>query len=368
MSEPKCIAPLLENFVMGEAISEHNGVRCCPAMEKDTEGKYIVKILSIPPSQVQLDALLLTGACPDRDSARAYFKEQADSTVSEAQLLQRLAGLEGFVGFEGWQVEPMEDAVGYDVYMLSAYRPTLERYLARNPMTHLGAVNLGLDLCAALSVCRQSGYLYVALKPGNIYQTDKGDYRIGDLGFIPLDSLKYASLPDKYRSEYTAPEITDAFSSLNSTIDIYALGLILYQAYNNGKLPQREESGALAPPEYADYEMAEILLKACAADPADRWQTPAEMGQALVSYMQRNSVNDTPIVPPPIPEMPEEAEPEQEAPDTPNEDTEPVIDEEDTAAVEDLVEDEYSELPETDIKEADPELEPLSFSLTDPPQ
>ena len=312
MSEPKLISPLLEGLVMGDPISDHHGVRCCPAMEKASEKKYIVKIISIPASQVQLEALLLSGAYASKEDALAYFKELADQTVGEAQLLQKLSRLEGFTGYEGWQVEPMEDGVGYDVYLLGAYRPTLERRLSRTPMTHLGAVNLGLDLCAALSVCRRNGYLCVDLKPSNVYIAENGEYRIGDLGFVALDSLKYASLPERCRSAYTAPEITDAYSALNSTLDIYAAGMILYQAYNNGELPTPGETPA--PPAYADYEMAEIILKACAEKPEDRWEDPAQMYQALVSYMPRNGANDTPIVPPPaaaepeVPEVPEEPE------------------------------------------------------------
>ena len=46
------------------------------------------------------------------------------------------------------------------------------------------------------------------------------EYKIGDLGFVRLNSLKYESLPDKYRSCYTAPEVEDAFAPLNDTIDI----------------------------------------------------------------------------------------------------------------------------------------------------
>lgn len=308
MSEPKLIQPLLAEHIMGEPISDHHGVRCCPAMHQDSDSKYIVKIISIPASQIQLDALLLSGAYSRKEDALNYFRELADDTVREAELLQRLSRLEGFAGYEGWQVVPMEDGIGYDVYLLGPYRPTLERHFRRNPMTHLGAVNLGLDLCAALSVSRRNGYLYVDLKPGNIHITPNQEYRIGDLGFISLASLKYASLPDKYRSAYTAPEITDAYSSLNDTIDIYAAGLILYQAYNNGELPFDGCAPAepLPPPAYADYEMAEIILKACAPDPLERWQDPMQMGQALVSYMQRNSVNDTPIIP--IPEAPDEPE------------------------------------------------------------
>ena len=318
MSGPKLISPLLDQFVVGDAISNHDGVRCYPAMRTDSDDKYILKVISIPASQVQLDALLLTGAYRDQASALAYFRELAEGTVKEAEVLQQLSKLESFDSYESWQIAPMEGGVGYDVYLLGAYRRSLEKYIRRNPMTHLRAVNLGLDLCSALAVCRRAGCLYADLKPSNVFISGDQTYHIGDLGFIPLASLKYASLPEKYRSSYTAPEITDAFSALNQTIDIYALGLILYQVYNNGELPfdGAAPTEPLPAPMYADYEMAEIILKACAINPEDRWQDPSAMGQALVSYMQRNSVNDTPIIPPvsEVPEAPVQAVPAEEVP------------------------------------------------------
>ena len=189
----------------------------------------------------------------------------------------------------------------FDVYLLSPYKRTLERFLKSKPVTHLNAVNMGLDLCASMAMCRRAGYLYVDLKPSNIFVNDKNEFCIGDLGFVRLDALKYASLPERYRSAYTAPEIQDAMSSLNSTVDIYAIGMILYGIYNDGKLPKENELSELAPPIYADYEMSQIILKACDPNPEQRWQDPLQLGQELVAYMQRNSVNDTPIVPIPEP-------------------------------------------------------------------
>ena len=303
MPDPKLILPLLEGFLMGDTISEHHGVRCYPAMQEKTGDKYIVKTVSVPADSSKLEALLLAGAFPDRAAAVAYFNDLAKGVTTEAELLQQLSQLEGFSGYDGWQIQPSEDGESFDVYLLGKYRPTLERHLSRNPMTHLGAVNLGLDLCSALAVCRRSGYLYVDLKPGNVFVCADNEYRIGDLGFISLASLPYASLPEKYHSAYTAPEITDAYSALNDTLDIYAVGLILYQIYNNGQLPA-VVSGSDEPlpaPEYADCEIASIILKACHPDPKERWQDPAQMGQALVNYMQTNTVNDEPIVPPAVP-------------------------------------------------------------------
>ena len=308
MSEPKLISPLLDNFVMGDPISDRGGVRACPAMRQDNNDKYIVKIISTPANPSQLDALLLSGAYTDRADALAYYKEVCETVVNETQILSRLSELEGFFAYEGCQVVESDDETGFDVYLLSPYRRSLRRYLSKNSMTHLGALNLGLDLCTALSLCRRYGYLYVNLKPENIYMTPDQTFKIGDIGFLPMNSLKYASLPDRYRSAYTAPEISDAYAALNTTLDVYAVGLILYQAFNAGQLPHAVD-GTFPPPDYADYEMAEIILKACAPDPSDRWQDPAQMGQALVSYMQRNGAHDTPIVPPPVfqPEEPTEA-------------------------------------------------------------
>ena len=305
MSEPKLVSPLLDEFVMGEPISEHHGVRSYPAMQKDSDNKYIVKIISIPASQRSLDALLLAGAFPDAQAAQDYFHELAEGVVEDAKILQQLSKLEGFLSYHGWQVEPVE--TGYNVYLLNDYRRSLDRHFRRDAMTHLAAVNLGLDLCAALAVCRRCGYLYVNLQPSNIFIAEDQGYRIGDLGFVTLDSLQHASLSDRYRSSYTPPEIADAYCALNTTVDIYAVGLILYQAYNNGKLPFEgaAPSDPLPPPMYADYEMAEIILKACDPNPENRWEDPLQMGKALVSYMQRNNVNDVPIVPaPPVQEEP----------------------------------------------------------------
>ena len=312
MSVPKLISPLLDGFVMGDAISNHDGVRCCPAMRVSDSSKYIVKIISFPTSQTKLDALLLAGAFSDPASALNYFHELSQDILEEAVLLQRLSRLEGFAAYESWQFVPMEDETGYDVYLLAPYRKTLERVWRKEPLNHLQAVNLGLDLCSALAACRRSGWLYADLKPENICICTDNEYRIGDIGFINLASLNYASLPERYLSAYTAPEITDAYSALNDTMDTYAAGMILYQVFNGGVLPEAPTAGqSLRAPEYADMEMAQIILKACAPDPADRWQDPVQMGQALVSYMQRGNVNNTPIIP-----VPETAEPEAPADDT----------------------------------------------------
>ena len=318
MSQPKLISPLLDNFMIGEPICDHNGIRCCPAMNSETSEKYIVKIISLPPSQTQLDALLLTGVLKDEEDAKQYYTQRAQDWVSEIQTLQQLSKQEGFLACENYQIVPSEDGVGYEIYILTPYKRTLARQLGKKPFTQLDALNLGLDICSALAACRRNGFLFTNLKPSNIFLTENGEFKIGDLGFLNLNALHYSAVAEHCFSEYTAPEITDAYSSVNDTLDVYALGMVLYGIFNGGVLPE-DRTKPLPAPQYADEEMAQILLKACDPDPAARWSDPAQMGQMLVSYMQKNGAFDVPIVPPapePEPEVPEiqdEAEPSEES-------------------------------------------------------
>lgn len=330
MSEEKRVSPLLDGFTLGAPMSEHDGVRCCPAIKENTEKKYIVKTITIPATQIQMDALLLAGAFKDPSGAMDYYKEVAEDVVKEAELLEKLSRLEGFLPYDGWQIEPItRRRLGYEVYLLSSYKRSLEKQLRTNPVTHLEAINLGLDVCSALTLCRQSGALYVDLKPSNIFISEQKEHRIGDLGFVSLDSLSYTTLPSKYISAYTPPELEDPMAALNTTADTYALGMILYQLYNDSQLPSREDvlAGTIPSPANADYELAEIIMKAIHSDPQQRWQDPSAMGQALVAYMQRNAVNDDPITPhtpllpaeePVVAEqaVPEEPESAEEVPET----------------------------------------------------
>lgn len=315
MSSPKMNLPMLSDYLLGEVISSHDGVSCYPAIRRGTDEKYIVKVISIPASRSKLDALLLTGALSGKEAALDYFMTLSKDILNQTDILQKLSHQEGFVPYLDGQILPMEDDTGYHVYLLGTYKHSLDRILRTDVLTHADVANLGLDLCAALAACRRSGYLYVDLKPGNIFRDSEQGFRIGDVGFIALPSLKYASLPEKYRSSYCAPELADDMAVINPTVDIYALGLVLYQAYNGGVLPFEGNAPAeiLPPPIYADYEMAEIILKACHPDPSQRWQEPTKMAHALIDYLQTYGAPEEPIIPPVLDHAEDEdAQPQEE--------------------------------------------------------
>ena len=103
LAETELISPLLDGFAMGNPMSSHDGVRCCPAIKENSDEKYIVKIISVPAAQTQMDAMLLAGAYKDMAGAMDYFKGVADDVEKEAEFLQKLSKLEGFLPYDGWQ-------------------------------------------------------------------------------------------------------------------------------------------------------------------------------------------------------------------------------------------------------------------------
>lgn len=298
MATPRNISPILDGFTLGELISESTNAKCYRAIQNYSRKPYIVKIISLPPSSAQLDSLLLSGAFSGPNEVNTYYKEKARDILRNVQVLRHMATIGGFIDYDCVQVVPAEDGKGYEVYLLCPFRQSLPPLLQQQSMTHMDAVNMALDLCAALTVCRRSGYCYANLTPGNIFRQGS-HYHIGDLGFLPLYEIGHTPLPEQYRSSYTAPELMDGTQPINDTADVYSLGLILYQVFSGGTLPGNDAvfGRLFLPPKYADYEMAEIILRASAPDPSIRWKGPEQMGRALMLYTQRNGMRDEPLVP-----------------------------------------------------------------------
>ena len=311
LAELKLVSPLLSNMEVVSCISARGAVSVYLVKSTKTAQTYILKHISVPESQKQVDALLFTGAASSTEDAQKYYEQVVTDYREELETLEQLAASPNLDCFRSYQIEPKEDGVGFDIYLLAEHRTTLSEYLADNAITHLCAVNLAMDLCSALVDLRAAGLVHRDVKPGNIYLNSQGHFVLGDLGIAKIEELKYCSMPENMLSSYSAPEVFSLVGSIEPTTDIYSVGLILYRIYNGNHAPFEDERTSakaadklritgkdLPAPMYADYEMAEIIHKACAFKPEDRYQDPNEMKQALVEYMKRNQSDDTLIVPP----------------------------------------------------------------------
>ena len=208
MSELKLVSPLLDQMSVEEEIAGHNGCTCYALRHVQSGERFVVKRISVPASDLQVRALILSGAYPDDAAVHAYYGSVAEDIKNELDTGMRLAENGYFAGASSYQIEPKESGIGYDVYILYPRMVSLRAFLDHSAMTGLRAVNLGIDLCDALTACRDAGYLFENLKPENVFLTQSGRFLLGDLGLAPLEDLQYASVPENYLGPYSAPELS----------------------------------------------------------------------------------------------------------------------------------------------------------------
>ena len=311
MAEFELNTALLTNMEVQECLGRRGGTSVYSVKSTRSEQLYVLKHISVPESQKQVEALIFTGAASDQEAAQAYYQQVVADYQAELEQMESLSNSPNLDCFRSYEIRPKEDGVGFDVFLLAEFRTTLEQYLLKTDITHTSAVNLAMDLCNALTDLREAGLIHRDVKPSNIYLSPQGHFMLGDMGLAKIEDLKYCSMPEGMLSPFSAPELFELMANVNETIDLYAVGLILYRIYNGNHAPLEDEKTsaksadklritgqALPAPMFADYEMAEIIGKACAFKPEDRYQTPAELKEAISSYMMRNQVGDDPITPP----------------------------------------------------------------------
>lgn len=310
MTDWSSLSPLLSDLILVETLREKGGVETCRVRREADGTVLVVKHLSVPQSANQVEGLRLSGAIETDEDAKKYFAERMLDYKNEVDRLAALAEATGLFAYTDAQFIEKADGVGFDLFLFAPERETLPRYLARQPLTHAGAVRLAVQLAGQLKNLHEQGWLHAGVKPENIF-VENGEFHIGDLGLVPLASLAYAAIDQSMLGDYTAPELFGITNAPNETIDTYSLGLILYSIFNGNHAPFEDEqtphsaamqlrlSGeALQPPLYADYEFASIILKACAFKPEDRYENPQALYDALTAYCKRNILSDELLVPP----------------------------------------------------------------------
>ena len=275
----------LEEMTLGEPFRQDHGIVCCPAIHNETGAHFVVRTIQIPADPEQANALLYSGACADETQVREYFAEKANNIVAQTKLLEKLSE-EGFCPFHSCRIIADEELPIFRVELIRPYLETPLPSASDVNWTVAGALELGINLCKSLDMCRKAGYLYVNLRPENLFMNEDGEHCITDLGFMRLDSLAYASVPAPCRSDYTPPEIENAYSCVTPTLDTYAVGTLLYSIFSGGVLPDKQAPVA---PLYADYALWPILQSACNADPNERFSDPLSLMQALQAYLDQHA-------------------------------------------------------------------------------
>ena len=170
---------------------------------------------------------------------------------------------------------------------------------------------LGIDICTALDYCEKYQIIHRDIKPANLFIDRFGNYKVGDFGVSrQVDSLEAAyTMTGIGTISYMAPEIYMRMA-YNHTVDIYALGLVLYQLLNYGRAPfmpsyptalttadvdaanyQRLKGAKIQKIPHIDKRLNKIILKACAYRSDARYQTAQEFRNELEDYLQIETGN-----------------------------------------------------------------------------
>lgn len=145
-------------------------------------------------------------------------------------------------------------------------------------------IRLGIEICQALEVCHKENVLHRDIKPENIMVAKDGTFKLGDFGLAR--EWDDGSMTVIGTRNYMAPEVYNTF--YDKSADIYSLGMVLYYFANDMRLPfwdlhdsvaqmNARCKGELPEPKTAFEPLRRIILKACAFEPKDRYQSAADM-------------------------------------------------------------------------------------------
>ena len=150
--------------------------------------------------------------------------------------------------------------------------------------------HLGMRLLKGLSQLHRLGVVHRDIKPDNLHLDPQGVLRILDLGVAASDSDNFSEINNPGTPSYMAPELF-AGEKAGEISDPYACGVTLYELltrkYPYGEIEpfQKPRFGEPTPPTRHRPETPEwletILLKACARNPKERFETADEFMVAL---------------------------------------------------------------------------------------
>ena len=270
--------------------------------EFDTVYTGALKAVTIPSSQGELDEILADGM--DMNGASTYFRDYVKELNREIALMSKLKGHSNIVSYEDHKMFPHEDGVGWDILIRMELLTPITSYLKQNhTFTRREVIQLGMDLCKALEICQRYNIIHRDIKPANIFISETEDFKLGDFGVARIASASTGASTRAGTVNYMAPEVFRG-EKYTSNVDIYSLGLVMYQLLNNNRMPlyppypqpmspapparapaPPHYGPARAPPPHPAGRLAEIVLKACAPDPAQRYDSPTVMRQALEAIL-----------------------------------------------------------------------------------
>jgi serine/threonine-protein kinase len=174
------------------------------------------------------------------------------------------------------------------------------------------AMALSADICGALDFSHRNGIVHRDVKPGNVMITPQGTVKVMDFGIARAVSDSAATMTSTAAvigtAQYLSPEQARG-ESVDARSDVYSMGCLLYElvagappftgdspvavAYQHVREDPRLPSSINRE---VPAELDAILLKAMSKNPANRYQSAAEMRNDLLRALAGQRVEATPVM------------------------------------------------------------------------
>ena len=264
-----------------------------------------VKIVTRPKDESELEARYENGF--DEESVAASYAEELQQYASEYRLMLEMKGQSNIISCDDFTLIENPNGIGGKIYIRMELLTPLKKMQKEIFTKEETVIRLGMDICRALMLCEEKHIIHRDIKPENIMVSQFGDFKLCDFGVSRfLDHTTNAS--QSGTPAYWAPEIAH-MEKYGKSVDLYSLGIMMYWMLNNRKMPfvdadevmtaqkmnealRRRYSGEDLPmPAKGSHRLKQIVLKACAYRPSDRYTSANEMYadlEALQSGTGRN--------------------------------------------------------------------------------
>lgn len=279
-----------------------------------TDGKAsysAIKMISIPSNENELESIRSEN--PDDRSVREYFRSMVNDCIQEVRTMEKLRDNPNVVSVEGFEVVEYLDDIGWDIYIRMEYLTSFLEYCSEKRLTEKEILKLGIDICKALEYCQRFNIVHRDVKPENIFVSDQEEFKLGDFGIARELERSMGALSKKGTFSYMAPEMYRG-EAYDRRADLYSLGIMLYKLCNHNRLPflslekqlityhdkenalnKRMAGEQLPPPEDAAPAFGAVILRACAFQMQDRYQSAQEFRRDLEAVQRGEVPVDIPL-------------------------------------------------------------------------
>ena len=176
----------------------------------------------------------------------------------------------------------------------------------RGPLPTRETIWIMKQLTSALMEAQKNGLIHRDIKSQNILIKDDGTVKLADFGIAILNNAIQLTSKDSVLGSvhYLAPELVKGEKSSMKS-DIYSLGIVMYELLR-GDVPFKGDNPAQIAlkhmkqeiPNVREYNpqipqsVANIITKACAKDPKDRYDNAALMLKDLNVCLNNDHLND----------------------------------------------------------------------------